>query len=67
MSRDERDARIPGQLYPFSVLKRAQADGDLESLRSRGRRVLRIDLGDDVDAGLTTLVRAVQGAASRTD
>jgi glucose-6-phosphate isomerase len=65
ISRDLRDARIPGQLYPFSVLKRAQADGDLESLRSRGRRVLRIELGDDPAAGLATVVRAMQEAVTR--
>jgi glucose-6-phosphate isomerase len=66
LSRDLHDVRIPGQLYPFSVLKHAQADGDLQSLRSRGRRVLRVDLGDDVAAGLAVLVQAVQGAVSRT-
>jgi glucose-6-phosphate isomerase len=65
ISRDLRDARIPGQLYPFSVLKRAQADGDLESLRSRGRRVLRIELGDDPASGLAIVVRAMQEAVTR--
>jgi glucose-6-phosphate isomerase len=65
ISRDLRDARIPGQLYPFSVLKRAQADGDLESLRSRGRRVLRIELGDDPAGGLAIVVQAMHEAVTR--
>jgi len=65
LSRDARDARIPGQLYPFSVLKRAQAIGDLQSLRSRGRRVLRVDLGEDTAAGLAAVVEAVREVAAR--
>jgi len=63
VSRSAEDARIPDQLYPFSVLKQAQADGDLESLRSHGRRVLRVDLGTDVESGLETVVRAVQAVS----
>lgn len=64
VSRGATDARIPGQLYPFSVLKQAQADGDLLSLCSHGRRVLRIDLGDDVAEGLEAVVHALQKAAA---
>jgi len=58
----QRDAPIPGRPFGFSVLERAQADGDLESLRSRGRRIVRVDLGADVAAGLETVVRAVAAA-----
>ncbi len=64
VSRGVTDARIPDQVYPFSVLKQAQADGDLQSLRSHGRRVLRVDLGDDVAGGLEVLVHALQEAAA---
>lgn len=60
VSRSGSDARIPGQLYPFSVLKQAQADGDLESLRAHGRRVLRVDLGTNVAGALDAVVRALQ-------
>jgi len=37
------------------VLKRAQALGDLEALRKHGRRVMRVHLGPDVEAGLAAL------------
>jgi transaldolase/glucose-6-phosphate isomerase len=37
---------IPGQPFGFARLIRAQAAGDLESLRGRGRRVARIRLED---------------------
>ena len=43
---------IPGQPYSFSVLKRAQARGDLQALRAHGCRALRVGLGDDCVAGL---------------
>ena len=49
------DAAIPGRPYSFGVLRRAQALGDLESLRRRGRRVVHIHLGRDVAAGLDQL------------
>jgi len=52
---DARDAAVPGQPYTFSVLKRAQARGDLAALRAHDCRVLRVCLGDDVSAGLTRL------------
>jgi transaldolase/glucose-6-phosphate isomerase len=53
------DVAIPGRPYSFRALKNAQAAGDLETLRSRGRRAewLRLE-GDDV-AG------AVRGLAAR--
>jgi glucose-6-phosphate isomerase len=40
------DAPIPGQPYSFGTLIAAQALGDLQSLRGRGRRVARIRLED---------------------
>ena len=33
---------IPGEPYTFGVLKRAQALGDLQSLRAHGRRAIRM-------------------------
>ena len=41
---------IPGRKDSFGVVKAAQARGDLDVLAERGRRVLRVHLGDDVDA-----------------
>jgi transaldolase / glucose-6-phosphate isomerase len=48
---DTADVPIPGAPYGFSMLKRAQARGDLESLRNHGRRVLRLHLGATELAG----------------
>ena len=44
------------------MLARAQAIGDFQSLASRDRRALSIDLGTDVDAGLAQLLAAVKTA-----
>jgi len=44
---DQSDLAIPGAAYSFSVLAQAQAQGDLEALQSRGRRVLRVHLPAD--------------------
>ena len=53
------DLTIPGQPYKFGRLKRAQADGDLEALRSRGRRVLRLRLGTDAESAIAGLAASV--------
>ncbi|MBI1848333.1 MAG: bifunctional transaldolase/phosoglucose isomerase [Candidatus Rokubacteria bacterium] len=59
---DRADVAVPGQRYTFGVVKEAQARGDLEVLRERGRRVLRVHLGPDVASGLTALRVAVEQA-----
>jgi transaldolase/glucose-6-phosphate isomerase len=59
---DPIDDEIPQRPYGFSVLKRAQALGDLEALRRHGRRVLRVHLAGDQVSGLKALQRAVAGA-----
>lgn len=59
-SEDAKDVPIPGEPFGFSVLKQAQALGDLESLVKHGRRALRADLGLDVLAGLRRLLQAVE-------
>jgi hypothetical protein len=59
---DPVDVEIPGQPYSFSVLKRAQARGDLGALRAHGCRALRVCLGDDVPAGVKRLGALVAGA-----
>jgi hypothetical protein len=56
---DGTDVAIPGQPFTFSILKRAQAAGDLQSLRSHGRRVVRVHIAGDLDAGLASLTDAV--------
>ena len=64
LGHDPVDVDIPGQPYSFSVLKRAQARGDLGALRAHGCRALRVCLGDDVIAGVKRLGALVAGALS---
>jgi transaldolase/glucose-6-phosphate isomerase len=59
---DAVDLPVPEQKYTFGVVKAAQARGDFQVLAERGRRALRVHLGRDVNAGLTTLAAAVQKA-----
>jgi transaldolase / glucose-6-phosphate isomerase len=56
---DGTDVPIPGRKFTFSILKRAQAAGDLQSLRNHGRRVIRVHIAGDLDAGLASLADAV--------
>ncbi|MGI9098271.1 MAG: bifunctional transaldolase/phosoglucose isomerase [Solirubrobacteraceae bacterium] len=55
------DVPIPGRPYGFRTLKNAQAVGDLETLRSRGRRAqwLRLE-GDDLAAAVRGLTERIQ-------
>jgi glucose-6-phosphate isomerase len=58
----DHDLPIPGEVYTFGVLKRAQALGDLAALREAGRTVLRIDLkgvGTDGIAALADILTAI--------
>jgi transaldolase / glucose-6-phosphate isomerase len=59
---DTKDVPIPGQPYSFSVLKQAQAIGDLKSLTSRRLPVLRVTLGREPAAGWRSLAAAVKSA-----
>jgi transaldolase/glucose-6-phosphate isomerase len=59
------DVPIPGEKFGFGVLVRAQAIGDFQSLASRNRRALSIDLGDDVDRGLERLAETVKNATAK--
>jgi glucose-6-phosphate isomerase len=58
---DKVDFQVPGEPYTFSVLKDAQALGDFQSLQKHGRRAIRVDLGDDVLAGLKKLQELIRG------
>jgi transaldolase/glucose-6-phosphate isomerase len=55
------DLSIPGESYTFATLKNAQALGDLQVLRRRGRRALRVNLGTDIDGGLAALAAICEG------
>jgi transaldolase/glucose-6-phosphate isomerase len=57
------DLPVPGESYTFATLRDAQALGDLQVLKRRGRRVLRVQLGADIDAALEALADAIAGEA----
>lgn len=61
-SEDAVDLPVPGQRYSFGVVKAAQARGDFRVLAERGRRLLRVHVGADVQAGLATLKSAMEQA-----
>src|SRR5688572_2320475 len=61
-AKDKIDFPIAGEPYTFSILKEAQALGDFRALQARGRRVVRVDLGDDLSSGLERLARAMQSS-----
>jgi transaldolase / glucose-6-phosphate isomerase len=55
---------IPGAPYDFMLLKRAQAQGDLEALQAKKRRVVRFHLPrGSVSAGLERVLDAIKIAA----
>ncbi len=59
---DPKDVAIPGEPYSFSVLKEAQALGDLSALVNKNRRAVRIHL-TNVDKGLARLREIVRKVA----
>ena len=62
ISDDPVEMEIPGREYSFGNLKRAQASGDLKALRKHGRRVLKIQLGPEIEDGLIRLSEALASA-----
>ncbi|MEO7174765.1 MAG: bifunctional transaldolase/phosoglucose isomerase [Saprospiraceae bacterium] len=48
---------IPREKFGFATLHEAQALGDFNSLDHKGRRVIRINLGKNIDLGLSKLLR----------
>ncbi|MGH9905256.1 MAG: hypothetical protein ACRD8U_06675, partial [Pyrinomonadaceae bacterium] len=59
---DTVDLPIPGEPYTFSTLKQAQALGDFRALSSRGRRLIRVDVGGDPLSGLKRLQTFIEVA-----
>lgn len=51
----EEEVPIPGEDYGFATLLRAQALGDFRSLSDKRRRIVRIHLGREIEAGLIKL------------
>ena len=54
-----RDLPVPGRKFSFGLVERAQAKGDYDVLAERGRRLLRVHLGADVEQGLSRLAAAI--------
>ncbi len=50
------DLFVPCVDYTFGDIIRAQALGDFQALKKRGRRVLRINLKKDVSTGLSKII-----------
>jgi transaldolase/glucose-6-phosphate isomerase len=56
------DIPVPGRRLTFGVIEAAQARGDFLVLSELGRRLLRVDLGSDIDHGLARFAQAVERA-----
>jgi RpiB/LacA/LacB family sugar-phosphate isomerase len=65
VSEGKDDLAIPGEEYGLSVLKAAQAQGDLEALRDAGRRVIRLRLTGKPAEGLAQLLQIARTATRR--
>jgi transaldolase/glucose-6-phosphate isomerase len=59
---DPADLAIPGQKFTFSIVKAAQALGDLQVLIERKRRALRLHITGDLGQGLQRLSQAITDA-----
>jgi transaldolase / glucose-6-phosphate isomerase len=58
-ARPEVDLQVPEKNYTFGQLIRGQAEGDFQALKSRGRRALKIDLGQNASTGLGELTSSI--------
>jgi transaldolase/glucose-6-phosphate isomerase len=56
----EQALAVPETDFTFGALIQAQALGDLEALRQRDRRVIRVNLGQDVPMSLRLIEEAIQ-------
>ena len=59
------DLHVPGRKLTFGVIEAAQAEGDFAILAERGRRLLRVHLGEDTVSGLAQLLEAVGRGVAR--
>jgi transaldolase/glucose-6-phosphate isomerase len=64
--RDTVELAVPGHSYTFSTVKEAQARSDFDALAKRGRRALRIDLGEDPTVGLSALRDSIERVLDET-
>jgi glucose-6-phosphate isomerase len=54
------DVPVPGHAYTFGILQQAQALGDLGALREGKRRVVRLHVAGDLQAGLAALRQGLE-------
>ncbi len=59
------DLAVPETTYSFGSIIKAQAVGDFQALKQRGRRVIRINIGRDTQRGLSQLSDVLQDVISR--
>jgi transaldolase / glucose-6-phosphate isomerase len=62
---EDTDLPIPEEKFGFATLHKAQALGDFRSLDDKGRRIIRIHLGKDIDTGLDKLLQSIWDANNR--
>jgi glucose-6-phosphate isomerase len=55
----DKDIEVPGQGYTFGVLVTAQAHGDLQALRNKHRKVMRIHCTNGINNGLEYLLSKI--------
>ncbi len=59
---EDSDLPIPGEQFGFGTLHEAQSLGDFRSLDDKGRRVIRINLGNDIDKGLEKIWNSIKAS-----
>ena len=57
--KDTKDVKIPGEVYGFSQLKRAQTMGDYEAISSKGLPILAVDLGSNLATGFSSFQKKI--------
>lgn len=62
---DEHELPIPNQPFSFSILKQAQGLGDLQTLRERRQRVVRLHISGDIPSGLAKIQEAIEAAKAK--
>lgn len=59
---ESEDLAIPGEPFTFGALKHAQALGDVQAMRQRGRRLLRVHLQGHLNRAAQQLITAIDEA-----
>lgn len=62
---EKEELPIPDEEFGFKILNHAEALGDFRSLNDKGRRVIRICLGNDIDRGLKELMQSIKKSKVR--